>query len=122
MRLPTTSVPELLLRIAAAFAFAYPPVAALGDPYSWMGYFPGFLTNLANGNELALLHAFGVLEIALALWILFGRRVVVPSVLALLLLLLIVAFNMHQFPILFRDVSIALALGALAIMNRARHG
>lgn len=105
-------LPQLLLRIAVAFSFAYPPVAALIDPDSWLGYFPAFIP-----SSLLMLHIFGAIEIAIALWILFGKRIVIPCALAALILFAIVAFNASQFDILFRDVSIALAAIALALVN-----
>ena len=118
-RLP---LPEILLRIGIAFAFLYPPVAALTDPESWLGYFPAFLTTLAGSHELLLLHVFGVVEVALALWILFGKRVFIPSVIACGMLLAIVVFNLAQFPVLFRDISIALMAATLAVMHYKKNG
>lgn len=106
MRIP---LPELLLRLAVAFSFAYPPIAALMDADSWIGYFPAFVP-----SSLLVLHAFGAIEIIIALWILLGRRVVIPSLLAAIMLLAIVLFNLSQLDILFRDISIALAALALA--------
>lgn len=112
--------PELLLRAAIAFSFLYPPIAALSDPDSWLGYFPGFLLTLAGTQEMLMLHAFGSIEVIIALWILFGRNVFVPSIIAVVMLAGIVVVNGNQFPILFRDVSIALAALALAMMHRTR--
>lgn len=111
---------EILLRVGLAFSFIYPPLAALGDPDSWIGYFPAFI--LSFGIEpLLLLHVFGVIEVVIAFWILFGKRPFIPSVIAAALLLLIVACNALQFPILFRDVTIALMALALAWQYRP-HG
>jgi hypothetical protein len=112
---------ECVLRIAIALSFLYPPLAALTDPYSWSGYFPSFLTAILGTNTLLFLHAFGIVEVAIALWVLFGKRILIPSILAALMLLAIVGFNLAQFPILFRDISIALAALALAFMHRP-HG
>ena len=118
MRNPfTLPVPELLLRVAVAFSFLYPPLSALGDPYSWIGYFPGFVMSLVGGNGMLLLHAFGVVEVLLALWILFGKNIFIPSLLAGIALLAIVLLNGPQFLVLFRDVSIALAAFALAYQH-----
>jgi hypothetical protein len=114
LRLP---LPELLLRAGIAFSLLYPPLSALQDPDSWIGYFPVFLLGLGI-DPLTLLHIFGAIEGVLALWILFGRRIFWPSMTTGVLLILIVVFNANQFPILFRDVSIALAAFALALMNR----
>jgi uncharacterized membrane protein YphA (DoxX/SURF4 family) len=104
---------QWLLRIAVAVAFIYPPFDALTSPDSWIGYFPQFL--LASGiPSMVLLHGFGIVEIAIAVWILSGWRIEWPATLAALMLVAIVAFNISQFEILFRDLSIALAAAALA--------
>jgi uncharacterized membrane protein YphA (DoxX/SURF4 family) len=106
----------LLLRVAAAFAFLYPPVAALfGDPYSWFGYFPAFLQGYVP--DLVLLHAFGAVEIIIGLWLLSGYKIFAPALIATAMLLAIVAFNLSQFDILFRDLSIALLTLSLAVMH-----
>ena len=112
MRIP---LPELLLRLAVACSFAYPPIAALFDADSWIGYFPAFLP-----SSILVLHLFGAIELIIALWILFGRRILIPSVIAALLLLAIVVFNLNQFDILFRDIAIALAALALAATEWVR--
>ena len=112
--LPQISVPEWLLRIGVAGSFFYPPFDALIDPYSWIGYFPAFLTNLVAPHGVLLLHAFGVLEIGIALWLLLGRSIRIPALVASILLIAIVVCNLPQFQVLFRDVSIALAALALA--------
>jgi uncharacterized membrane protein YphA (DoxX/SURF4 family) len=106
----------LALRAGVAFAFIYPPIAALtGDPYSWIGYFPGFTRGYVD--ELVMLHTFGVIEVVIALWILSGYKIFIPSLVATAMLLGIVVFNLSQFEILFRDLSIAAVTLALALMN-----
>lgn len=113
----TRPLPELLLRLAVAFSFLYPPLAALSDPDAWTGYFPAFM--IATGvDPVTLLHVFGAIEGVIALWILFGKKVFYPSIAGATILMAIVLFNGIQFPILFRDVSIALAALALAFMDR----
>jgi uncharacterized membrane protein YphA (DoxX/SURF4 family) len=123
MRLLRLSPSEALLRIAVAFAFIYPPIDALFDPASWLGYFPSFITNAFHTiaiplklSDVVLLHGFGLLEVALAVWILAGKRVRIPALIMAVLLLIIVGFNLDpsNFSVLFRDVSIALAALALA--------
>jgi uncharacterized membrane protein YphA (DoxX/SURF4 family) len=104
---------QWLLRIAVAIAFAYPPLDALSNPDSWIGYFPQFLLNSGIPSTV-LLHGFGVVEIIIAAWILSGWRIEWPATLAAFMLAAIVAFNSSQFEILFRDLSIALACLALA--------
>lgn len=117
LKLPAS---EILLRVAIAFSFIYPPIAALDDPYGWIGYFPTFVQDVVAPHSMLLLHTFGVVEVLLALWILFGKRIYIPSMVAAGLLFLIVAFNQPQFPVLFRDVSIALAAVALALLDRTK--
>lgn len=118
MRPFSLPLPEALLRIAVAISFLYPPLSALVDPYSWIGYFPQFLMELVGTNQMLMLHAFGVAEVILALWILFGKRVFIPSVIAAVMLFAIVLLNWNQMEVLFRDISIALAAVALALMHR----
>lgn len=108
----------LLLRAGAAFAFLYPPIHALFEPYSWIGYFPDFTRGYVD--EMLMLHAFGVLEVVIALWILSGWKIFWPSILATFMLLAIVVFNPGEFPILFRDLSIAALTFSLAIMQMGK--
>ena len=102
-----------MLRVGVAIAFVYPPLHALSNPDSWVGYFPQFLLG-AGLPPLVLLHSFGVIEIVIAAWILSGWRIEWPATAAAFMLAGIVAFNGAQFEILFRDLSIALACLALA--------
>lgn len=110
---------DLLLRLGVALAFLYPPIDAVLNPYSWVGYLPSIVRDVAP--EMVVLHIFGVVEIALAVWILSGRRIFWPSVAATVILVAIVLFNLSDFEVLFRDLSIASMALALAIMHRHEH-
>ena len=112
--------PELLLRLGVAFAFLYPPVNAIIDPYAWVGYFPSFVRDM--GPEMILLHVFGVVEVIIGLWILSGRKVFLPSAVATVMLLAIVVFNLGDFQVLFRDLCIAAMALSLALMHRPGKG
>jgi len=105
---------HLTLRLGIAFAFLYPPFAALSDPSSWIGYFPQFIRDLPI-NTVLLLHTFGVVEVVIALWLISGWKVRYPALLAALMLAAIVIFNTNQFGLLFRDLAIAVAAVALAL-------
>lgn len=105
------------LRLGVAFAFLYPPVSALLNPFAWIGYFPSFLLDLPISEEL-LLHGFGVVEVIIGVWILFGKDVFYPCLIATAMLAAIVLFNLPQMDVVFRDISIALAALALAFMSR----
>lgn len=107
---------DLVLRIGLAFAFLYPPINAIFDPITWIGYLPSFV--LAFGSDIVLLHLFGAFEIVLALWILSGKRIAMPSFIAAGILVVIVLLNLSSFDVVFRDLSIAaiaLALGVSRI-------
>ncbi len=107
-------IAHLALRAGLAFAFLYPPISALSDPTSWLGYFPHFILALPV-SPLILLQAFGGLEVAIALWLLSGWRIRTPATIAALMLLGIVALNLSQFDVLFRDLSIAAIALALVL-------
>lgn len=110
-------IPQGILRIGAAFAFLYPPIDAFWNADSWIGYFPPFMRGYVS--DIALLHAFVALEIVIALWILSGKRIFIPSTLATILLLAIVILDASQFEILFRDLSIAAMTASLAFTSYA---
>ena len=112
---------EVILRFAAAFAFIYPPIDGFFQPDSWIGYFPKFVLSAAQTagvSDLVLLHSFAIGEIILAIWILSGKNIFYPCVIATIVLIGIVACNLGQFEIVFRDLSIAgLTLG-LAFIHK----
>lgn len=112
------SFPDLLLRAGVAFAFLYPPWSALQDPNAWIGYFPVFVKGFVP--DLVLLHAFGVVEVVLALWILSGWRIFYPSLVAAAMLVGIIVLNIPEFQVLFRDLSIAAMALALALLHLPR--
>lgn len=104
---------DLILRVGLAFAFLYPPISAITDPITWIGYIPKFM--LQFGSDIVLLHVFGVFEAAIALWILSGKRIMIPSFIACGTLIVIVLFNLSSFDVVFRDLSIAAIALALGI-------
>jgi hypothetical protein len=108
---------ERLLRIGVAFAFIYPAVSAWFNPYAWVGYFPSFIQSFVD--PMLLLHPFGALEIGIALWILFGKRIFIPSLIAVIMLACIVILNLSQMDVLFRDIPILLM--ALALLFSAKN-
>ncbi len=108
---------SIVLRAGAAFAFLYPPINALSDPYAWIGYFPPFTRGYVPDE--VLLHGFGIVEVVIALWILSGWRVFWPSLAATAMLLGIVVFNLPNFQVLFRDLTIAAMPFSLVVINYA---
>lgn len=110
------AISNLLLRIGIAFAFLYPPLDALTNPDSWIGYFPKFVHGIAP--DAVLLNVFGVIEVIIALWILSGKKIFWPSLAAALMLIAIVFANLNNFEVLFRDLSIAMMALALALQSK----
>lgn len=113
------STSEKILRVGLAFSFLYPAVSAWFNPFAWVGYFPPFLLDLAGSNDILMLHAFGVTEIIIGLWLIFGKRIFWPSVAAAFYLLAIVVLNLNQMDVIFRDISILAIAISLVLMTRS---
>jgi hypothetical protein len=109
---------NFILRVGVAFAFLFPAIDEIFDPYSWLGYFPRFVLQVSRSvgiPDLVLLHSFGALEVIIALWILSNKKLFLPSLAAVVILLVIIVTGLSDFQILFRDVTIAAAALALAV-------
>ncbi len=103
-----------LLRLGLALAFFYAAIAAFFDPFSWIGFFPNWMTTLIPGTILLML--WNIYELTLAVWLLSGWKAFPASVLASLTMLMIILPNLFSLDIVFRDLAIlcaALALSAL---------
>lgn len=111
----------LVLRLGLAFAFLYPAISAVFYPDDWIGYFPDLLKGYVP--DTILLHAFGVTEAIIGLWIIWGKRLFIPSLVASIYLVLIVLLNWQGMQVLFRDISIlgmSLALLLFSCSERRR--
>lgn len=106
----------LLLRVAVAFAFVYAAISGFLNPTAWVGYFPPFLQQL--GPVHWVMASWGIMELLLAAAILFLRDVYYPALIAAALLIGVVVFNWGAMDIVFRDIPIALASVALALLSR----
>ncbi|MEK7574838.1 MAG: hypothetical protein AAB511_01245 [Patescibacteria group bacterium] len=105
----------LILRIGVAFAFLYAGIGGFVDPQSWLGWFPKFMRDLVP--EVLLLQIWGVYEIVTGLWILSGKNIFIPSLVASLSLTGLIVFNFPLMDIIFRDVTILAVTIALAIQS-----
>ena len=108
---------RLLLRLALTFAFFYPAYGFWTNPNDWLGYIPAFMRNVGLSQDVLLMLIAGF-HLVLALWILSGWRIFLPSLIATVFLGSVVYFNWNQLDILFRDISLALAALSLAFSNR----
>jgi len=106
-------ISSFLLRLGLAFAFLYPAYGFWKSPTGWVGYVPQFVQT-SGIPEGTLMLVLAVFHLAIALWILSGWRIFIPSLIATVFLFSVVYFNWNQIDILFRDISLALASLALA--------
>lgn len=110
----------MLLRIGLAVVFLYAAVAATITPSAWIGYIPQSIRDYAPVPEAVLLHLFSAYQVALAVWILSGRKLFYASIVAALTLIGIIVANISLIDILFRDIAIFFAALALAALSRPR--
>lgn len=107
---------SLFLRIGLAFVFSYVAISALIIPEAWIGFYPQFIRSLVPDQLLLYGHSFG--EIALALWLLSGKKTFYAAVFAGLWMLGIVLGTLDIFLVTFRDVAILFSAAALASLTK----
>lgn len=103
-----------LLQIGLAFVLIYAGVDSIFDPASWKGYVPGFLS--PDMREITLWVAT-IGELILAVWLLTGKYLRIPSILTAVFMALIIAFNVPLFGVVFRNVGLLFASLALAALT-----
>ena len=106
----------MFLRLGLAFVFFYAAIAALLDPFSWVGFFPQWMRSLIPDNLLLPLHSAS--EIILALWLLSEWKTLYASLAGTLAIFAIVVFNIGALDIIFRDVGLFFAALALVILSK----
>jgi len=104
---------HFLLRLAIAFAFLYPAVAIHINPDSWIAYFPDFIRT--SVPLTLLIYGFSALHLIIGLWILSGKKIFIPSVVASIFLAGVLVFNWQGMDVLFRDISLMFVTIALAV-------
>lgn len=109
---PSYICPRLLLRFQIIFVFAYAAIGIILSPEKYVKWLPHDVFFTPEHSHLAVM-IFGFMEIALVLWVLFGKRADIAALVSATTLLLITAFNLDQIDILFRNVG--LAAGAIAL-------
>lgn len=105
-----------ILRWGLAFVFFYAAVASLRHPETWVSYLPSFLANGPSAH--LLLVCFSVIELILAAWLFWGKKLAWSSMISALMLLGITIVNLDILDITFRDIGLAMA--ALALFELAR--
>lgn len=106
---------SFLLRSGLAIVFLYAAISSLLSPDRWVGFVPGFMENIISRENFLII--FSIYEIILSVYLLSNRRIFLVSILSSITLLFILAINVVQLDILFRDIAIlfmSLALLALS--------
>lgn len=109
------SLPLWLLRIGLATMFLYAAISSFLQPNEWLGYLPGFILTMFDGE--LVLKLFSVVEIALAAWLLSRVYTRYAALLAAVMLLGITVSNFSLLAISFRDIGLAFAALALAALS-----
>lgn len=109
---------EYILRIGLAFSFIYAALGGFLEPTNWIGYFPSFLKDIIPDATLLVL--WGIFELVIAIWILFGKKIFLPALIAGLSIVGVVVFNWGARDIVFRDISIAAMAFALVLLHYRR--
>lgn len=106
-----------LLRVGVSFTFLYAAYSGLTQPSLWVGYIPDSPIPI---DASVLLQIWGAFEAIFALWLLSGWRIYVPAAVLALATVLLMVFNLSQFSVLFRDVTIIFASIALVVLHYPR--
>ena len=105
-----------LLRLGIASVFLYAAIAATIEPSNWVGYLPQFLRSIFPAQTL--LNLFSAYQVVLSLWLLWGKKLLYPSVLSVLTFIAIITANINQLDIVFRDIAILFAALSLAVVSK----
>ncbi|PIQ91740.1 MAG: hypothetical protein COV70_02090 [Parcubacteria group bacterium CG11_big_fil_rev_8_21_14_0_20_39_22] len=108
-----------ILKAGVAFTFVYAAIGGFMEPVAWIGFFPPFLNDYIPSTTL--LTIWGAFEIIIAGWLLFGKKIFIPSLIATLSLAGLIFFNWAGArDIIFRDVGIFATTLALTIRSYKR--
>lgn len=107
-------VAAVLLRVGLGLVFLYAAISTFLQPLLWEGYFPSALLHLAPVH--LVLYGMAAYELCLALALLAGIRLRLAALLCVLTLGGIVATNLGQLIVTFRDVGLLFAAIALFML------
>ncbi len=93
----------------------YAAIASFLQPLNWIGFFPAWLRGFMPAS--ILLFAYSLYQMALALWLLSGKKAFYAAILGGVTLVAIIVTNITLLDIIFRDVAILFAAVALLFMH-----
>ncbi|MBI3632186.1 MAG: DoxX family membrane protein [Candidatus Vogelbacteria bacterium] len=104
----------IIARLGLAFPFIYAAVASLIRPENWISFFPPFMV---NAMPKVLIPGWALLQIIVGVWLIIGKKILIPSIIASVMLVGIFIFNFSLLDIIFRDVSILATAIVLTISS-----
>ncbi len=99
-----TYIVFLLLRLGLAFPLLFAAVIAFYNPLLWADYIPDTVSFLPV-NEITVIYLLGLIDAFLGFWILWGKRLLFPSVASAVLFGAIILSNADNFTVVFRDIA-----------------
>jgi hypothetical protein len=109
------TLPDFLLRFGLAFVFSFAAFEIFRDPRTLTGYTPDFIFEIVQPN--VFMYSFAAFEVALALWLLSGKKTLIPALLSAGAMFSIIIFNLAAFDVVFRNVAIMFGALSLASMH-----
>lgn len=109
------NLPSDILQFGLAFVFIYAAIQIMLNPQSFVGYVPEFILEIIPMQ--LFMYSFATFEILLGLWLISGKKLLYSALTAAGVMLLINAFNLDLFIVLFRNIAILCGALALAAMN-----
>lgn len=118
MNLFSDKTAVVILGIGIAFAFLYSGIASISNPLAWIGFVPSFVGTFIAPS--LFLRVFAAFEILLGLWLLSGYKKFYAAIISFLILIAIVLPNIVVLDLTFRDITIACAALALAVLSKKK--
>lgn len=107
---------SFILRVGLAIVFLYAAISSFLVPESWVGFFPAWMRDMMPANYLLML--FSLYELALALWLLSGKKAFSAAIFSAMTLAAIITTNLTLLDIVFRDVAILFMAIALVMLSK----
>jgi hypothetical protein len=113
-------LPAWLLRGGLATVLIYAGISSLVTPEDWIGYLPGLVTDIIDGE--LFLKLFALYQLGLAVWLLSGYYLHFAALVALAMFSGILLGNLSLLAITFRDIVAICASAALASLSWPKQG
>lgn len=108
----------LLLRISIAIAFIYSAILAFLHPFVWITYFPGLLRAVLPDN--GLINLFAIINIVIAGWLIWGKKLFLPSLIASVILAVGILFNLNLLNSFYPFIVVLCGCLSIAVISYPR--